>query len=86
MESLLRAGPLEWTESLDLFRPIVEGVAAVHRIGIVHRDLKPANILLTVDWVPKIADFGIGKRMAESEARVTHSQSTMQGFGSMTTT
>ena len=85
LESLLRAAPLAWQESLDLFRPIVEGVAAVHRIGIVHRDLKPANILLTVDGIPKITDFGIGKLMAENEAvmRVSRSQSTMLGFGSM---
>jgi serine/threonine protein kinase len=46
---------------LELFLPIVRGMAAVHELGIVHRDLKPANILLTAYGTPKITDFGIGR-------------------------
>jgi formylglycine-generating enzyme required for sulfatase activity len=85
LEALLQAAPLSWQESLHWFRPIVEAVAAVHRIGIVHRDLKPANILLTTYGIPKIADFGIGKIVAESETmtRATRSRYTMLGFGSV---
>jgi formylglycine-generating enzyme required for sulfatase activity len=85
LEALLQAAPLSWQESLNWFRPIVEAVAAVHRIGIVHRDLKPANILLTAHGTPKIADFGIGKIITESETttRATRSRYTMLGFGSV---
>jgi serine/threonine protein kinase/formylglycine-generating enzyme required for sulfatase activity len=84
LEALMRAAPLDWQESLNWFRPIVEAVAAVHRINIVHRDLKPANILLTTDGVPKIADFGIGKITAENETvmRATRNQYTLLGAGS----
>lgn len=47
-------------EGRQLFRQVVEGVAAVHSRRILHRDLKLDNILLDAKYSRiKICDFGI---------------------------
>lgn len=45
---------------------IAEGLSAAHRQNILHRDLKPDNVLLTPQGLPKIADFGLAKRIVDN--------------------
>ncbi len=60
---LLREGPMQLRDAVDLLLPVLDGVAATHTAGVLHRDIKPSNILLARSadgsLVPKLVDFGI---------------------------
>ncbi len=56
-------------ESARIIEALARAMNVAHRRGIVHRDIKPANVLFAADGTPKIADFGLVKRLEEDSAR-----------------
>jgi serine/threonine-protein kinase len=69
LQQLIRAdGRLNPIRSTALAARIAEGLAAAHRCDIIHRDMKPDNVLLTHQGIPKLADFGLAKRVTSAEA------------------
>ncbi len=61
--------PLDVVETV--FRDIVHAVCVAHSRALVHRDLKPSNVMMSGDerrWIPRVADFGIAKIVADDDA------------------
>ncbi len=72
--ALLQAGQ-QGTDRSDLIEPmrdrpwaevvatigcqLAQGLAHAHSKSVMHRDIKPANILLSMDGIPKLADFNV---------------------------
>ena len=53
---------------------VVEAVQYAHQHGILHRDLKPGNILVDRDGVPYIIDFGLAKRLTDTDLSLTETK------------
>jgi hypothetical protein len=64
----LRSGPIKARQAAELLISVARALHFAHRNGVVHRDMKPANILLDPEGVPKVADFGIAKRLTANSA------------------
>jgi eukaryotic-like serine/threonine-protein kinase len=63
---ILDDGPLPPGDVMDVVAQVARGLAAAHQAGLVHRDIKPGNLLVRLDGLVKITDFGIAIAAGET--------------------
>jgi tetratricopeptide (TPR) repeat protein len=65
LDRRLRRSRLPIDEILGYAVEVARGLSRAHEQGIVHRDIKPANVMITVDSVVKLLDFGLASAADE---------------------
>ncbi|KAI7731073.1 hypothetical protein M8C21_027059 [Ambrosia artemisiifolia] len=70
----VQRGTLNWNQRYEIILGIARGLVHLHdefHFKIVHRDIKSSNILLSEDFIPKIADFGLARFQPEDRSHVS---------------
>ena len=56
-----RRAPAPLAQKVGYLVQTCRALQYAHRRGVIHRDIKPANIVVTVEGVVKVVDFGIAR-------------------------
>ena len=67
-EILGQRGTVEQQEALEIVIAMADALRHAHEKGLVHRDVKPKNIIVDPKGVPKLADLGLARVIADREA------------------
>jgi serine/threonine-protein kinase len=74
-----KQSPVHWTEAVRVMVDALRGLDAAHELrdhrglllGVVHRDVSPQNILVGIDGVARVTDFGVARAVGRLKATRT---------------
>ena len=69
LSAFIKQVQLTHQEAATLFAQMARGLHKAHEAGVVHRDMKPGNVLMDADAGPMITDFGLARRLGDSDRR-----------------
>lgn len=64
----MRGGRLDFGETMNILRPVMDALTAVHAMGLIHRDLSPDNIMLHPTRGAVLLDFGAVRDVTGADA------------------
>jgi serine/threonine protein kinase len=70
----------------NTFIPLSDALTHAHNQGRIHRDLKPANIMITLEGIPKILDFGLARIIDMDSIQTAYASDTSQDVDSQSPT
>ena len=75
LSQFIEPGAATVEQKIGWLGDLAQALGVVHEAGLVHRDVKPDNVLIRVDGVLKLLDFGVAKRSTVKSADVTATSS-----------
>jgi hypothetical protein len=71
-DRLNREGRLPIKQALEIAMKVADALHHAHSRDIVHRDIKPSNTMLTHDYSPRLADFGVARLNYHQRVTLPH--------------
>ncbi len=65
ISAMLAKGAIPVPEALNYIDQVLDALSYAHQHHVIHRDIKPANMMVTLDGVVKLMDFGIARTESE---------------------
>ena len=65
ISAMLAKGAIPAPTALSYIDQVLDALSYAHQQHVIHRDIKPANMMVTLDGVVKLMDFGIARSESE---------------------